>query len=86
MSITTIDGFKVQTFYDKKEHSGGVMVHLGQSNQAGAKHPADFLWHLGSQLVSFLVVLGVPDNLTFDEVDHFFGNIGGVIGEAFQMP
>ena len=36
MSITTIDGFKAQTYYDKKEHSGGVMVHLGQSQQQGA--------------------------------------------------
>ena len=36
MSITTIDGFKAQTFYDKIEHSGGVMVNLGQSQQQGA--------------------------------------------------
>ena len=36
MSISTIDGFKVQTFYDKKENSGGVMVQLGQNQQQGA--------------------------------------------------
>ncbi len=36
MSISTIDGFKVQIFYDKKENSGGVMVLLGQKQQQGA--------------------------------------------------
>jgi hypothetical protein len=36
MSITTIDGFKVKIFYDKKEHSGGVMVQLSQNQQQGA--------------------------------------------------
>jgi hypothetical protein len=36
MSISTIDGFKVQTFYDKKDNSGGVMVQLSQNQQQGA--------------------------------------------------
>ena len=36
MSISTIDGFKVQTFHDKKENSGGVMVQLSQSQHQGA--------------------------------------------------
>ena len=36
MSISTIDGFKVQIFHDKKDRSGGVMVDLGQNQQQGA--------------------------------------------------
>ena len=36
MSISTIDGFKVQTFHDKKENSGGVMVQLSQNQHQGA--------------------------------------------------
>ena len=36
MSISTIDGFKVQKFHDKIDNSGGVMVRLSQNQQQGA--------------------------------------------------
>ena len=36
MSISTIDGFKVQRFHDKIDNSGGVMVQLSQNQQQGA--------------------------------------------------
>ena len=31
-------------------------------------------------------MLGMPDYLAFDEVDDFFGDMGRMIGQAFQMP
>jgi len=36
MSISTIDGFKVQSHYSKIDKSGAVMVHLSQNQQQGA--------------------------------------------------
>ena len=36
--------------------------------------------------VSVLIVLGMPDDLALNEVNHFFGDIGGMISEAFQVP
>lgn len=31
------------------------------------------------------LIVGMSDNLAFDQVDHFFGDVGGVIANAFQM-
>jgi hypothetical protein len=31
-------------------------------------------------------MLGMPDYFAFDEVDDFFGDMGRMIGQAFQMP
>ena len=28
----------------------------------------------------------VPDDFAFDHVDHFLGDIGGMIGKALQVP
>jgi hypothetical protein len=36
-------------------------------------------------LASVLIVLGMPDNLAFDEVDDFLGNISGVIRQPFDV-
>ena len=36
MSISTIDGFKVQSHYSKTEKSGAVIVHLSQNQQQGS--------------------------------------------------
>jgi len=36
MSISTIDGFKVQSYFSKMDKSGAVMVHLSQNQQQGA--------------------------------------------------
>jgi hypothetical protein len=35
---------------------------------------------------SFAIVRGVSDDLAFDEVNHLFGDVGGVIGKALQVP
>ena len=42
MSISTIDGFKVQIFHDKIDNSGGVMVHLSQNQQQGAMFTLEY--------------------------------------------
>ncbi len=31
------------------------------------------------------LVVGMPHDLAFDQIDHFFGDIGGMIADAFQM-
>ena len=42
MSISTIDGFKVQIFHDKTDNSGGVMVQLSQNQQQGAMFTLEY--------------------------------------------
>ena len=31
-------------------------------------------------------VIGMPHNFAFDEINHFFGDVGGVIADAFKVP
>jgi len=31
------------------------------------------------------LIIGMPYDLTFNQIDHFFRNIGRVIADAFQM-
>jgi hypothetical protein len=31
-------------------------------------------------------ILPMPDNLSFNEVDNFFGNVGGMIGDTLKVP
>ena len=31
-------------------------------------------------------ILGVPDDFTFNQVNHFFGDIGGMIRQALKVP
>ena len=34
----------------------------------------------------FTVILRVPDDFSFNHIDHFFCNVGGVIGQTLDMP
>ena len=34
----------------------------------------------------FAVILRVPDDFSFNHIDHFFSNVGGVIGKTLDMP
>lgn len=32
-----------------------------------------------------VLIIGMPDDFALDQINHFFGDVGGVIADTFQM-
>ena len=59
-------------FDHQPDHIGKVFQHLLEGG-------------LEPRTIASLIV-GMPYDLALDQVDHLFGDIGGMIADAFQMP
>ena len=61
----------------------GFGIHLKQHPLLSGGHPPPRFRIIPRTLD---LILAVTHDFAFDEVDHFFGDVGGVIGDSLQVP
>ena len=84
MTVDLIDRIREEGYDD--EGIPDLAVAVAETNKWGKPHR---LLGLTARIYKkqqlFAIVFGVPNDLAFDEVNHLFSDIGGMIGKALEM-